>query len=97
MKVLIRSVGIGDDAEEFEGVLRFAGDRIEIAYDVEEMPCVYKGRQEGDGHYRLTCEQNRGKATLHCFPSSPNEYVGEWSEVWDGYGYTGFWTIEPYE
>ena len=78
------------------------GDRCEVRIDESEIVVsyqedderngfthvLYQGKNIGDGHYKLTCPERNGEATLHRFPDG-KILEGYWKED----GYRGFWRI----
>ncbi len=79
----------GDPAAEDHGYLvRISEGSVEIAYDDDEGPVCYRGKNPGNGHYLLEAPERRGRATLHRMPGS-KIMEGYWEED----GYRGMWRI----
>ena len=75
-----------DEGEECE--IRIDKNEIVISYEEDDGVVVYKGQDEGNGHFVLECPERQGRATLHQIPKS--KYLeGFWIEG----GYKGFWRI----
>lgn len=51
-------------------IVRLTDETIEVAYDDEEGPVCYKGKNGGDGHFELTATERNGRASLHYFNNS---------------------------
>ena len=69
--------------------VRIDEDEIVVTYEEDDggYP-VYRGANDGTGHYVLQCPTNNGRATLHRFPN------GQILEgYWDEDGCRGFWRI----
>lgn len=64
------------------------GDEIVVSYDYEDGVTIYKGKDEGHGHFVLECPEKQGKTTLHQILNS-KFLDGFWIEE----GYRGFWRI----
>lgn len=60
-------------------IVRLTDDIIEVAYDDEEGPVCYRGKNNGDAHYDLEAPERIGRASLHCFPGS-HFLEGYWQE-----------------
>ena len=80
-----------DDTPAYEGEaceVRIDGSEIVVSYEDDRGIVLYKGKEDGHGHYALECPERQGKASLHMFPKG---------KVLDGYwieeGYRGFWRI----
>lgn len=71
--------------------MKINGPEIVVEYrgDVPGGWLRYVGREDGAGHYRLTCPERRGNATLHRFKDS-DILDGFWSED----GQIGMWRIQ---
>jgi hypothetical protein len=81
-----------DDTPAYENIrciVRIEENIIEVSYDNDDVNVIYKGKNDGCGHFELTCPEKDGHATLHMFK---NGYFldGYWVEG----GYKGFWRIE---
>ncbi len=73
--------------------VRIGNGEILVEYDEEDHKGIsrlvqYKGKQEGEGHYVLTCDADNGKATLHAFPGG-TVLEGSWVES----SVRGMWRI----
>jgi hypothetical protein len=68
--------------------VRISHGEIIVSYQGEDGPTVYRGIEEGAGHFRVVCGKNGGKGTLHRFN---DDYVleGWWVEG----GSTGMWRV----
>ncbi len=68
--------------------VRIDENDIVVAYDDDEGWVEYRGKNNGNGHFQLTCPERKGEATLHQFPNG---------EILEGYwiegGYRGMWRI----
>jgi hypothetical protein len=60
-------------------IVRMTDDTIEVAYDGEDGPVCYRGRNSGDGHFDLVAPEVDGRASLHFFPNS-HFMEGYWQE-----------------
>lgn len=76
-------------SEDEECIVRIEGDTIEISYDDEEGNVIYKGKNDGCGHFVLKCPERSGDATLHMFKDT--KFLDEY---WIEGGNKGFWRIE---
>jgi hypothetical protein len=77
------------DTYEEKYIVRLSDDAIEVAYDDDDGPVCYRGKNNGDGHFSLSAPERQGKASLHRFPDS--EYLeGYWEEG----GATGMWRLQ---
>lgn len=80
--------GSDDGVGEADCEVRFQGGEIIISYATDDGHDIYRGIEEGAGHYRLTRDGGGGKATLHRFAGD---------DVLDGYWIedrsTGMWRI----
>ena len=74
--------------EEEKCEIRITGNEIVISYRDDDDVIIYKGKDEGHGHFVLECPERQGKATLHQIPKS-KFLEGFWIEG----GYKGFWRI----
>jgi len=73
--------------------VRIDDDEIVVTYEEDDggYP-LYRGQNDGTGHFVLQCPANHGRATLHRFPN------GQILEgFWDEEGYRGFWRIRLQE
>ncbi len=80
-----------DETSAYEGQkceIRINGGEIAVSYEDEDDLAVYKGKDEGHGHFELERPEKGGKATLHQMPNSKS-LEGYWVEG----GYKGFWRI----
>ena len=75
-----------DEEEDCEIIINM--DKIVVSYRYDNEVVVYKGKDEGHGHFVLECPDRKGKATLHQIPES-KFLEGFWIEE----GYKGFWRI----
>lgn len=81
-----------DETEAYEDEqceIRIDDTEIVISYEDEDGFVIYKGKNEGNGHYVLTCPDRNAKATLHQLPGS-KFLEGYWTED----GERGFWRIK---
>lgn len=62
---------------------------IVVSYETDSDFVLYKGEEQGAGHYLLECEEPQGRASLHRFPDSLI-LEGYWEED----GLKGMWRIE---
>jgi hypothetical protein len=62
---------------------------IVVSYETDNDFVVYKGEEQGQGHYLLESEEQQGRASLHRFPDSLI-LEGYWEEG----GMKGMWRIE---
>jgi hypothetical protein len=69
-------------------IVRLSDETIEVAYDDDDGPVCYRGKNNGDGHFSLSAPERDGKASLHCFPDSAF-LEGYWQEG----GVRGMWRI----
>lgn len=69
-------------------IVRLSDETIEVAYDDDDGPVCYRGKNKGDGHFSLSAPEREGKASLHRFPDS-NFLEGYWLEG----GVRGMWRI----
>jgi hypothetical protein len=75
--------------EDDDCVARIDEKSIEISYDDEDGNVIYRGKNDGSGHFELNCPERNGHASLHMFKNG--KFVdGYWVEG----GYKGFWRIE---
>ncbi len=90
-KALMDTVYYDDDpAEEGdECEIRITEKEIVVSYEDDGEYVIYRGADEGHGHFVLECPERRGKATLHQIPKS-QFLEGFWIED----GYKGFWRIK---
>jgi len=74
--------------ENEECEIRIDDKEIVVSYQDDNGFVIYKGKEDGHGHYVLKCPEKHGEASLHMFPKG---------KVLDGYwkedGYRGFWRI----
>ena len=80
-----------DETPAYEGEeceIRINGNEIVVSYKDDDEVVIYKGKDEGHGHFVLECPERKGKATLHQIPKS-KFLEGFWIEE----GYRGFWRI----
>lgn len=68
--------------------VRIDDETIVVSYEDEEGHVVYRGINNGDGHYELSAPERRGTATLHRSPDS-DVLEGFWIED----GARGMWAI----
>jgi len=74
--------------EHEECEVRIDGSDIVVTYKDDGSIVLYRGRDEGHGHYVLQCLDRHGRATLHQIPQS-KFLEGYWIEE----GQRGFWRI----
>ena len=75
--------------EDEECLVRIGENSIEVSYDDEDGNAIYRGNNDGSGHFELTFPERAGQATLHIFKNG-KFLEGYWVEA----GYKGFWRIE---
>ena len=76
--------------DEWKCEITIINNEITVSYEEDDdVHILYKGSENGDGHYQLKCHQRNGNATLHRFPKS-RILEGYWNED----GYTGMWRIQ---
>lgn len=75
-----------DEGKECE--IRIDKNEIVVSYEDEGVFVIYKGKDEGNGHFVLQCPERQGMATLHQIPKG-KFLEGFWIEE----GYKGFWRI----
>ncbi|MBF0274969.1 MAG: hypothetical protein HQK84_07035 [Nitrospinae bacterium] len=68
--------------------VKFGEGRIVVSYKDDEGDVIYRGNEDGEGHYLLECAERDGKASLHMFSKS-EILEGHWKEG----DYRGFWRI----
>ncbi|PSF09004.1 hypothetical protein C7H09_08160 [Marinobacter fuscus] len=68
--------------------VRIGEKDIVVDYEEDGKRILYRGHERGAGHYELTSEQVKGRATLHRFEGS-NILEGSWIED----GVRGMWKI----
>jgi hypothetical protein len=59
-----------DETEAYEDekcVVRIDVKSIEVSYDDDKGNVIYRGKNDGSGHFELTCPEREGHATLHMF------------------------------
>ena len=80
-----------DETPAYEGEeceIKINGDEIVVSYKDEDGVVIYRGTDEGHGHFVLECPERNGKAVLHQIRNS--KYLeGFWREEGD----EGFWRI----
>lgn len=84
-------IGFYDETPAWENEeceIRINDGEIVVSYEDDHGVVVYKGKDEGTGHFVLECPAKRAKATLHQFPKS-KFLEGFWLEE----GSRGFWRI----
>ena len=69
--------------------VRIQGGELILSYESEAGHVIYRGTEEGDGHYRLTAPSVAGRGTLHRVPGD-DLLEGSWTEA----GYSGMWRIQ---
>lgn len=78
-----------DEADEREACeVKVAGGEIVVSYSQDGEIVLYRGQEQGPGHFVLECPERLGKATLHQLQGS-RILEGYWSEE----GYRGMWRI----
>jgi len=85
-----------DEREAIEGEkceVKIDEKTIVVSYEDEEGGfIIYKGGNEGTGHFELFCPEQDGRATLHMFKGA-RILEGSWIEG----GGRGFWKIELFD
>lgn len=76
-------------SENYPCVVKITEDKILVEYEGEDGLVQYCGANDGSGHFTLTCDEVKGRASLHCFTGS-SILEGHWVEG----GYRGMWKIE---
>ncbi len=79
------------DEGSYEGLpcqVRLSNGEIVIDYLEDNTRVIYRGIDDGSGHYQLDSPEINGRATLHRFPNS-EILEGSWIEG----GYRGMWKI----
>jgi hypothetical protein len=86
-----RTFHFGKEAAESQTCeVRIMDDgEIVVSYETDGDFVVYKGEEQGQGHYLLESEEPQGRASLHRFPGSLI-LEGYWEED----GMKGMWRIE---
>ena len=75
--------------EDEECVVRIDEKSIKVSYDDYEGNAIYRGKNDGSGHFELNCPEKDGHATLHMFKN------GKFLEgYWVQSGGRGFWRIQ---
>jgi hypothetical protein len=79
--------------EGMVATVKIDGSKILLEYEDEtddgaSVLVQYVGKERGAGHYELTCPDQNGKASLHCFPEA-KILEGFWVES----SYRGMWRI----
>jgi hypothetical protein len=69
--------------------VRISGNKIWISYEGDGGPVLYEGDEKSPGHFKLFCNSQKGRATLHRFPDD-DILEGFWIES----GYQGMWRIQ---
>ncbi len=69
-------------------IVRISDTSIEVAFDDDDGPVCYKGKNDGSGHFLLEAPEREGRASLHKFPKG-KFLEGHWMES----GYRGMWRI----
>ncbi len=77
------------DIDDEGYIVRLSDETIEVAYDDDDGPVVYRGKNKGDGHFDLLAPERQGHASLHQFPDS-NFLEGYWVED----DVNGMWRIK---
>jgi hypothetical protein len=74
----------------YEVDVRIDVNEIVVTYAEEDRSTnvVWRGKNNGDGHFELKCPEQNGHATLHRFPEG-KFLEGFWKEG----EYVGFWRI----
>lgn len=80
-----------DDAREtnIPCEVRIDNGDIVVAYDDDDGPVVYNGKEIEPGHFKLTVSGRKYRATLHRFVDDPYVLEGWWIED----GYQGMWRL----
>lgn len=79
-------------AETWPCQVNITGSSISISYRHNDGYAVYKGSETEPGHYRLLCENPKGRATLHRF--ADDETLEGW---WVEERAEGMWRIELHD
>lgn len=79
--------------EKEECLIDIDGKNIEITcYNEDDSTIIYKGYDEGHGHFVLACQKEKGGATLHKVPNK-NIIEGFWEVTLNREYNKGFWRI----
>lgn len=70
--------------------VRIDESEIVVSYEDEDGIVIYRGNNDGSGHFALNAPERDGKASLHRFPPDGNILEGSWVED----GARGMWRIE---
>lgn len=68
--------------------VRIERGEIVVSYDDDDGPVLYRGNEEGAGHFKLSAPERKGSATLHRMPDT-DVLNGFWVEG----GWQGMWRI----
>lgn len=71
------------------GEVRIDEREIVVSYEDDDGIVVYRGPNDGSGHFSLEAPERNGRASLHCFKNG-NFLEGYWAEG----GARGMWRIE---
>ncbi|MHB1643403.1 MAG: hypothetical protein ACYCS8_12220 [Acidithiobacillus sp.] len=63
---------------------------IVVSYEDDDGVVIYRGNNDGSGHFSLEAPERNGRASLHRFIPNGNFLEGYWIEG----GSTGMWRIE---
>lgn len=89
MRAKMETFYYNDPVEESPCNVALNGPAIEVSYDEDGIPVVWKGAEHyGQGHYILKCPGRNGTATLHRLKDSA-VMAGSWREQ----GQEGMWKI----
>ncbi|MCF4124961.1 hypothetical protein [Methylobacterium sp. SyP6R] len=78
-----------DGLIEEQCVVKIEGSSIIIEYMNGKNRYSFVGVEQTDGHYKLTAQTHKGRATLHRFPN--DQFLEGW---WHEDGRVGMWRIQ---
>lgn len=77
------------ERERVQCEVRLSRGELIVSYRDERGPVLYRGQEDGGGHFRLTSPERSGGGTLHRFPGG-----GRLEGLWHEGGYEGWWFVE---
>ncbi|MBU2807576.1 hypothetical protein HF285_04675 [Acidithiobacillus ferrooxidans F221] len=72
------------------GEVRIDEREIVVSYEDDDGVVIYRGNNDGSGHFSLEAPERNGRASLHRFIPNGNFLEGYWIEG----GNRGMWRIE---